>query len=423
MGLLTSELNKNIQSDTKKFGYNVDQIVFKTDFPVFDYLNGQIEYKNNQPVALAGIDAGKSIMIIGKSGSGKSTLGIQLAYSVMKKYEESSMYIMDFEQSHTKSRIQNITGMTDEYFRDHIVIKKVGIYNETVYALIMQIAKFKKEHEKELFVENKEGVLDDEGKLVKILPPTFVFIDSIASMRPKKELDNDEESLANTAGAQAAKANTEMFNRILQPCMEANIIVISINHIRQNLSMGVTPPSAQTRYMKQDEKVSGGNAILYLSNLWLKIEAGTKLEEKDKYRIKGFEGKVTIIKSRNTEAGKSAMMIFNQREGFDTDLTTFEFLKANGAIKGAGVGLYFEDLPTTKFRMSNLKEKLNTDPEFRRVFDETTERFLTESLTGSSRIKTISEEAEKSFDKIDDYVPEETTEVIDDREEEAESDE
>ena len=382
-----SDFNKKVKEDIKNFGYDVDQFMFKTDFPSFDYLNGQLEYDSNGQAKFGvGIDAGKIIMIVGKAGCGKSTFGMQLAWSIMKKYEESTMFVYDFEQSHTKPRIKALTGMTDEEFENRIVLKKVGIYTESILKIVKQLAEFKKTNEKDLLVENREGIIDPTtGKLKKILPPTFIFIDSLASMRTK-DYQEGEEMNGLTSGGRNAINNKELINRILQPCMEANIIPIIINHLNTNMSMGVTPPEATTRFLKNTEAVSGGAAVGYLTNLFLKIEAKEKLEAKDKYGIKGFMANITVIKSRNSEGGRSFPFVFNQVEGFDSELSMFEFLKANGLIKGAGVGMYLEGMETVKFRMGNLKEKLATNPEFKNYFYMIAEEALKETVSVSNRI-------------------------------------
>lgn len=396
MGLLTKELNNIIRSDNSEYGYQQEQKCFNTCFKIFDYSNGTVDYSDGKPIFNVGIDGGKNIEIIGKAGSGKSSFSIQLIYSIMKKYSESTLYIYDFEQSHTKARIKSITGMDDEYFDDHVTILSTGIYTESVLKLIKQIAAFKtsKETKEKLLTENKEGIYDKKtGELVKVLPPTFVMIDSVASMRTRDAQDGDEMSSL-TAGARNAIANKDFLNRILQPCMEANIILVAINHITDNVSMNMTPPVALTRYLKNTESISGGKAFAYLPNLILKIEAGPKLEEKDKYGIKGFVATITIVKSRNSEGGKDFEMVFNQKEGFDEDLSEFEFLKKNNKIKGAGIGLYLANLDTVKFRMSNLKEKLQSDPVFRQKYDELVLETLKETTRVSSKIDTSTNEVE-----------------------------
>jgi RecA/RadA recombinase len=356
---------------------------------ILDYLNGQVDYGDDKSIrSYVGIDSGKTIMIVGKPGSGKSTLALQLVSGVMKRYDESTLFIEDFEQSWTEARVKSVTGMSDAYYNDHVTMSKVGIYTGTVLKLVRQIAAFKTEHAKELLTDNKEGYLDKDGKPIKILPPTFIVVDSLAYMRTEdsQEGDKADEISGLSAGARNAIANKDLMTRILQPCMVGNIIVVFINHVSSNIGMGVTPPVAQTRFMGNTESVSGGSAIQYGANLWLKVEAGNKLEEKDKYGIKGFEAKITIVKSRNSEAGKSALMIFNQREGFDEELSEFEFLKANSVVQGAGVSMFLPGLETVKFRMSNLKEKLATVPEFKALFDNLVQQYLFQSISVSSKV-------------------------------------
>lgn len=386
MGLLTGELTRIIREDTKNYGYSKEQTMHKTGFKLLDYMNGQIDFKDSRKSLNIGVDSGKPIMIVGKPGSGKSTFGIQLASSIMKKYDESTMFVFDFEGSHTAARIKSITGMDDEYYKNHVTLNSVGIYAESVLKLAKQISAFKVEHEKELLVDNAEGILDENGNVKKILPPTFIFIDSLSALKTKDFQEGDTFN-GLTSGGRSAINNKELFIRLAQPCLEANIIVIVIAQVSQNMSMGVTPPVASTRYLKNTESVGGGSGVQYMVNLWLNVEAGEKLEEDDKYGIKGFVAKVTIVKSRNAEAGKVGYFVFNQREGFDEVLSEFEFMKANKIIKGAGVGMYLDGLETCKFRMSNLKEKYNTIPEFRKKWDETVSDALESSISVSSKLK------------------------------------
>lgn len=403
MGLLTGQLNSIISNDTKSFGYDIDQVMLKSDLPTLDYLNGSVEFDNaGNEIFNVGFDAGKAIMFVGKPGSGKSSLAVQWLSSSMMKYEESTMYIMDFEGSHTPQRIKALTGMSDAYFNNHVFIKKAGIYTESVLKLVKQISMFKKEHEADLLVENKEGILNDDGSVKKILPPTFVIVDSLASMKSADYQEGDELNSLTVHGRQAI-INKDMMNRCLQPMLEGNIILAFIGQVTTNMSMGVTPPESQTRFLKNTEAIAGGAAMLYLSNLILKVEAKDKLEPKDKYGIKGFISNITVVKSRNAAAGNSVSFVFNQNEGFDRDLSMFEYLKANQLIKGAGVGMYLDGYEQYKFRMSNLKEKLNTIPEFRQAFEDVTLAALRQSLAVSSK-------AEKSA--IENAAPEVTEETV-----------
>jgi len=161
---------------------------------MFDYLNGSaIPTKDGEKYFNLGLSSGKQVMVIGKSGSGKSTLALQIATNIIKRYDQSSLFILDFEQSHTKERIRMITGMSEEEYEQKVSIKQTGISTETVLRIASQIKELKLSHKKELLTDNKEGHLDEDGKLTKILPPTVLLIDSIATMLPEKVSEEEGE--------------------------------------------------------------------------------------------------------------------------------------------------------------------------------------------------------------------------------------
>ena len=394
-----NELNEIISD--KKYGYDEEQTMIKTGFNTLDFLNGNISVKDNGDKTLnVGVDAGKIITIIGKTGSGKSTLAVQIGANIISRYEQGSMFVLDFEQSNGKDRVRSITGMTEEEFDRRIAIKKIGISTETVLQIVTQIKQLKLKHKKELMTDNAEGVLEPDGKLRKILPPTVVIVDSVAMMMPADDLDS-EEMKGQMAATAAAKANTRLFKKLVQPCMEANIIMIFINHITAKVEIGATPTQASINYLKQNESLPGGLAAQFLTNTLIKITTSSKLEEDKLYQIKGFEAKVELVKSRTAPAGRSITMIFNQAEGFDNDLSLLSFIKANGGLKGAGIGLYLDGLETVKFRLSNFKEKLAENEEFRNYFHALGESHLIASLKESGKFSIPETEVVEDEEVVD----------------------
>jgi len=244
---------KGIMNDPK-FGAESDSIHIKTGLNMFDYLNGNVIPRSNGTKYFnLGINSGKQIMIIGKAGSGKTTLALQIATNIIKRYEESSLFILDFEQSHTKERIRMITGMTEDEYEAKVSLKQTGIFTETVLRMAAQIKELKLKNKKELLVPNVEGALGDDGKPVKILPPTILLVDSIATMLPEKVTEDEGEISGQMLATAAAKMNTQLVKRLTQICSEANIIVIYINHINAKVDTGVTPTQASINYLKQDE--------------------------------------------------------------------------------------------------------------------------------------------------------------------------
>jgi predicted ATP-dependent serine protease len=192
MSNFMDELKKEM-SDSK-FGSENNSIHIRTGVNMFDYLNGSaIPTVNGDKVYNLGLGSGKQVMIIGKSGSGKSTLALQIATNIIRRYEQSSLFVLDFEQSHTKERIRMISGMSDQEFDQKVTIKQTGISTETVLRMASQIKELKLKHKKDLMTPNLEGHLGEDGKPEKILPPTVLLIDSIATMLPEKVNEDEGE--------------------------------------------------------------------------------------------------------------------------------------------------------------------------------------------------------------------------------------
>jgi len=372
--------------DDPKFGYDEEQFMIKTGFTVLDYLNGNIAVKDDGTKKYnLGVDAGKIITIIGKTGAGKSTLGIQIGTSIIRKYDQGSMFILDFEQSNGRDRVRSITGMSEEEFDRRVAIKKIGISTETVLQIVSQIKQLKLKHKKELLTDNSEGVIDlKTGKLQKILPPTVVLVDSVAMMMPL-ELVEGEEMKGNMSATSMARANTQLFKKLVQPCMEANIIMIFINHITAKVEIGATPTQASINYLKQNESLPGGLAPQYLTNTLIKITTSSKLDEEKTYKIKGFEAKIELIKSRTAPAGRVVNMIFNQAEGFDEELSLLDYIKANGGLKGGGRSYYLEGMDDVKFSLGDFKQKVSETPELKTHLQALGEAYLAASLKESSK--------------------------------------
>lgn len=254
---LIEELNGIIRNDPKTFGAVSDHdFTTKTGFENFDYLNGQIiTLDSGEKQLYTGLSNGRIVQIIGKSGTGKSTLAMQIGANIIKRYDNGLLYLFDFEQNNTKERFRGVTGVSEDYFRQHCTILRDGINTEAVLMLLSKIKEFKLAHEKELLVDNENGIVGEDGKVIKVLPPTVVIIDSLAMMMPK-DVMSEEEMAGSMQATTIAKSNTQFFKRAVQITNRANIIVLMVNHITQQIAIGVTPPSAVVNYLKQDEAIS-----------------------------------------------------------------------------------------------------------------------------------------------------------------------
>lgn len=251
------DLQQTLRNDPKSYGGVSDEdFTTRTELMPIDYLNGQIIAKDDGSSQLyTGLSNGRIEMVIGKSGTGKSTLAIQQGVNIIKKYENGLMYIFDFEQNNTKERVRMVTGITEDYCDKHVTVLRTGISTEGVLRTLSKIKEMKLQHEKELLVPNENGIKDETGEVIKVLTPTVVIVDSLAMMMPEDNLAAEEiqGSMSMTA---IAKTNSQFFKKAVQIIQAANIILIFINHITQNISIGVTPPSAVVNYLKQDEAIS-----------------------------------------------------------------------------------------------------------------------------------------------------------------------
>ena len=150
---------------------------------------------------------------------------------------------------------------------------------------------------------------------------------------------------------------------------KANIILFIINHITTKIEINpMMHTKGQLSYLKQGEEVPGGRTVNYLANVFMRFDDNSKLKESEGFGISGNLVDITLIKSRNSRAGQSATMVFNQNTGFDPELSLFVMLKNNGRIKGAGAYLYIDNHDDIKFAQKNFKEKLMESEDLQRYF-------------------------------------------------------
>jgi hypothetical protein len=159
-----------------------------------------------------------------------------------------------------------------------------------------------------------------------------------------------------------------VFKRITQLCKEANIILITINHILQDVQINpMMHKKATIPGLKQGERLPGGLAAQYLAGTLIRVDVGSKLKPEETFGISGFIAELQVIKSRTNIAMRSVPVIFNQATGFDNELSLFQLLKNNNKINGAGSHLYLGNREDIKFSMKTFKQTLREYPDLRKV--------------------------------------------------------
>jgi hypothetical protein len=257
--------------------------------------------------------------------------------------------------------------------------------------MLYKIKEFKKANEQALLVDNENGIVDKDGKVIKVMVPTVVIVDSLSAMMPESNFDEEgiQGQMSQTGNA---KVNAQFFRKAAQVCDAANIILIVVNHITQAVSTGPTPVAAEINYLKQGESLPGGTVAKFMTDTLIKITTGTKLEADKLWGIKGFEAKVEICKSRHAPAGRAINMIYDQTNGFRNDLSILDYIKSCGGLKGNGMAYYIDGHDEYKFKLSNFKEKFDTIPEFKSIIIDYARVLLKSSIKESDNIRAIEEQ-------------------------------
>jgi hypothetical protein len=203
-----------------------------------------------------------------------------------------------------------------------------------------------------------------------MFPPTVILLDSLALMAPDT-VEEGQEMKGQMSATAIAKANTQLFKRIVGPMMDTNIVLIVINHITDKVDINpMAKTQAQVNFLKQDESLPGGKAPIYLSNYLFKLVTSKKLTADKEFGIKGFEVNLELIKSRSAAAGLAITLIFDQDRGFNNVISNFCFLKDQKLLKGGGKGYFFDVAPDVKFSQKTFQSVYESNPEFAEKFDE-----------------------------------------------------
>lgn len=306
-----------------------------SDAVLFDTLNGKKEvYSNGEVKTLLGIQASRIYQFVGPTSTGKTSMALDIAYRIIKDYDNGHIYLMDYEHAFDPVRVQQLTGLfideIDEVFdliedvgkKDLFDTEREPIAVSSIYKLVKQIYDFKLENKEELSV-----IING----VPTLEPTIVIIDSIAATMEEKALGGDT---SNMTGAQRAKQLGEVFNQINPLLAPANITIFTINHLHDDVSTGIMPKAAMLRDLRQGETIPGGKGYNYLVGTNVVLRRGAPLREDKDFGLDGNYMHMVLAKSRGAETGKVRRLIFEPKYGFLWDLSLFDYLVQEKLLEG-----------------------------------------------------------------------------------------
>lgn len=363
-----------IQTNGDLFESNMMIDSYKTGIAPLDYYLGYMlnVYDENDNITESypclGFNGGCNILTIGKSSTAKTSVDLFIAAMITKKYENGLIIHYDLEQAMNFTRAKNMTHFTIKEMKEKYVLRQMNTTIEDIKKMIMELYKEKTSNPKEyMYTSDKK---DEFGNPIVMYQPTVIIIDSIPSLSTKlsetdkKDWAKLEEITSQTDRMRMTGEVGRFYTDILPYLRAANIIVMSINHIKVNPQMGIVKSAAELLYLKQDEALPGGKTPVYLSHYMLKhvaVGSGKLTLEDD--GIDGFLIKIEIIKSRSNQAGQSVTIVYDKVKGVSPIRTCIQFAKDNGLIGGNRNAMYFINNKDEKFRLRDVEECFNENKE------------------------------------------------------------
>ena len=345
---------------------------YPTGFLTFDFMNGTVvhvkkdnmEFKYNS----IGIVDGSMVTVIGRSSSGKTTWCIQSAGNIIRPFKSSCVWMHSVEGGVIDTRAQNLLQLYGESFKERWIPRNTGVTAENFYERVRYIYDLKMECADQITYDT--GAYTSDGEKIYKMEPSVYILDSLAMLTPDKYTEEEELSGQMSVTA-AAKMNSTVFKRIIPMLKAANIILFVVNHITESVDINpYAKNQGQLSYLKPGERLGGGRAAIYVTNLLVRLDDHSKLKSDEGLGIDGTLVDFSLLKSRTSATGQKTTLVFNYNQGFDPDLTLYYFLKTRKLINGAGIGLYIGDRKDLKFSQKQFKEKLRTNEEFKKVFIE-----------------------------------------------------
>ena len=382
--ILVANYRKAMGKIDKKIREGVGDVAYPTGFLTLDYLNGAMIHVKNPQKGMdfyypsVGVLDGAGTMLIGRTGCGKSTLMLQMAANIIRPYKTSAIFYNDIEGGMADASMETLCKMSSDELRGRLFYRNQDITIENVFKTVQWISD-EKSNNREMY-EYDTGLYDMYGERIFKLEPTVLCIDSWPVLMPESVVEEDEMSGQMTTTGTVKRA-ADLVKRIVSVEKAANIIVFTINHIMDDVQIGVFRKKTQTAYLKQGERLPGGKTALYLANNMFRLDDGTKLKETEGLGVYGFIVDVSCVKSRTNKGGKSVPLVFTGARGFDPDLSMYQFLKSEGYINGSGVSFYLDGHPELKFSQKGFLDKLHNDVEFQQAFAEVSYKALQSLLS------------------------------------------
>lgn len=351
--------------DMFKTNTSVDS--YKTGIAPLDYSLGYMlsVFNENDEVVDAypslGINGGCNFMSIGKSSTAKTSIMLFIAAMIVKPFDHGLIIHYDLEQAMNITRAKTMTHFTVRELQDKYILRQMKSTVDDIKKMIMEMYKIKTANPKEYMYTSVN--VDEFGNPIVMYQPTVIIIDSIPSLSVKLSENNKsdwaklEEITSQTERMRLTGEIGRFYTDILPYLKAANIIVISINHIRDKPQLGIVKEASELLYLKQNESLPCGKTPVYYSHYLVKnVAVGAEKYNMEDDGFDGFMIRMEIIKSRSNQAGQSIDIIYDHVKGVSPIRTCIKFAKDMGLTGGNKNATYFIDNKDMKFPMRDVEQ-------------------------------------------------------------------
>ena len=381
MSLLLKEINQVNEVFRNGGSFNSDIGTF-SGFTALDIAASNIEHlPETELEILNGGQFNNPYNEIGMSAVGKTTLWIQVVSAAMdnwyKMYGPVTECIFYNVENHTSpQRWMDITGYDEQMMRERVRFVSKSLTIVEIFNELATLAKQKKAMRKSLEIDTGIATLD--GGTIKTLPTTYVLIDSIAAIRNESKTEFDKDGNVKDTGTiagstnmdamQSAKDNTMFINEVKKLCEDVKICVIMINHLVEIPVLDrYNPPKPILPSMKYNQKLKGGNELIYQSFGVNMLSIRERLfNEKSKIYGNAVHGIIAFmewLKNKNGPEGIKYPMVFDSATGYKPELSDFEMLYTEGCygISGSPLNYHLDILPGISFTRKTLLDKCHAN--------------------------------------------------------------
>lgn len=238
-----------------------------------------------------GIPVGRLIEIYGEPSQGKSTISLFIA-AQFQKVGKTVAYI-DAENSY-----------------DMDYASKLGV--DTSKILISQ-------------VETLESAFDVIKTLAETDGVDLIIVDSVASLVPKSEIEEDSSTMLKDTYAVQARLLSKALRIVSGPIARSKASLILLNQTRSNVG----------QIFGNKEISTGGKAIKFYSSVRLSVSTIEKIKDSNSEVI-GAKLKITAVKNKCAFPFKSGTVDLFFGSGIDLYGDVIDFGEQKGIIKKSG---------------------------------------------------------------------------------------